>query len=70
MTEDKINHPTHYNQGGIEVFDFIEDQKLGYSIGNVIKYICRYKHKNGVEDLKKARWYLDREIKKMENEKN
>ena len=62
--KDNVNHPSHYNNGDIEVIDYIEDKlgKEGYEafcIGNVIKYISRYKHKNGVEDLKKARTYLE-----------
>tara|TARA_R100001530_G_scaffold99917_1_gene69474 strand:- start:237 stop:491 length:255 start_codon:yes stop_codon:yes gene_type:complete len=59
---DMINNPPHYNQGKIEVIDFIEDQKLSYVEGNVIKYISRYKTKNGLEDLYKAKWYIDRLI--------
>lgn len=57
-TKDNIN-PSHYKQGNIEVIDFILDQKFNYLEGNVIKYISRYKYKNGLEDLNKARWYLD-----------
>lgn len=64
-TFDAIN-PKHYNQGKIEVIDFIEDQQLGFHEGNVVKYVCRYKVKNGIEDLKKARWYLERLIKYVE----
>ena len=63
-----VEHPSYY-QGKIEVIDFIEDKGLGFNLGNCVKYISRYnlKHKdNPVEDLKKARWYLDREIKNME----
>lgn len=63
---DPVNHPTHYNAGKIEVIDAIEDWKLGFHAGNVIKYVARSPHKNGVEDLKKARWYLDRLIEKTE----
>ena len=59
---DNVNHPKHYNTGKIEVIEFIEDQNLNFCLGNAIKYICRYKHKNGLEDLKKALWYLEREI--------
>lgn len=59
--KDAIN-PNHYKQGNIEVIDFILDQKMDYLEGNVIKYVSRYKFKNGLEDLKKARWYLDRII--------
>lgn len=62
--EDVINHPSHYTRGKIEVIDFIEDQQLPYHLGNVIKYIARAGYKGDkLEDLKKARWYLDRYIK-------
>jgi chemotaxis regulatin CheY-phosphate phosphatase CheZ len=57
QTTDNIN-PNHYKQGNIEVIDFIIDQDFNYLEGNVIKYVSRYKFKNGVEDLKKAQWYL------------
>lgn len=67
--KDNINHPSHYNQGKIEVIDFIIDQKMDYLGGNIIKYVSRYKHKNGIEDLKKARWYLERLITEQEKEK-
>lgn len=61
--EDVINHPSHYTRGKIEVIDFIEDQQLPYHLGNVIKYIARAGYKGDkLEDLKKARWYLDRYI--------
>lgn len=61
--EDDINHPSHYTRGKIEVIDFIEDQQLPYHLGNVIKYIARAGYKGDkLEDLKKARWYLDRYI--------
>lgn len=64
--EDVINHPSHYTRGKIEVIDFIEDQQLPYHLGNVIKYIARAGHKGDkLEDLKKARWYLDRYIKEV-----
>jgi hypothetical protein len=58
---DPIN-PDHYTAGGIETIDFIEAKGLGYHLGNVVKYLVRWKDKNGIEDLKKARWYLDRFI--------
>ena len=62
-----VNHPPHYTDGKIEVIDFIEDKKLGYHLGNVIKYVVRSGLKGSeVEDLKKARWYLDRRINKLE----
>jgi hypothetical protein len=60
---DLVNHPPHYTAGGIEVIDFIEAWNLGFCLGNVVKYLCRADHKgNRLEDLRKARWYLDREI--------
>jgi hypothetical protein len=72
VKSDPVNHPAHYKVGGIETIDFIEAKGLGYHIGNVVKYITRAGHKgttNGLEDLKKARWYLDRAIEKNENPK-
>lgn len=64
---DDINHPSHYTQGDIEVIDYIEDKKLGYRLGNVVKYVSRAGHKDdAIKDLKKARWYLNREIAKRE----
>lgn len=59
---DKIDHPAHYTQGGIEPIDYIEANDLNFCEGNVVKYVTRYRHKNGVEDLKKAKWYLERLI--------
>lgn len=66
---DNINHPAHYTDGKIEVIDFIEDKKLPYHLGNVIKYISRAGKKNPdteLEDLKKAQWYLNRYIELKE----
>ena len=63
-----VDHPSYY-QGKIEVIDFIEDKKLGFNLGNCVKYISRAGKKNPdklIEDLKKARWYLDREISRIE----
>lgn len=63
-----VNHPPHYNQGKIEVIDAIEDWGLDFNAGNVVKYVARHQHKaEPLEDLKKARWYLDRIIKGIEN---
>ena len=60
---DPVNHPAHYKTGGIETIDFIEAKKLGYNLGNVVKYITRADHKgNRKQDLQKALWYLEREI--------
>lgn len=64
---DNINHPVHYTRGKIEVLDFILDQKMGYLEGNIVKYICRYPYKGGVEDLRKAGFYLDKLISQKEN---
>jgi len=63
--EDNVNHPSHYKVGGIETIDFIEAKGLNYHLGNVVKYITRANHKgNRLENLKKAQWYLNREIDK------
>ena len=67
---DPVNNPTHYTVGGIETIDFIEAKKLGYNLGNVVKYITRADHKsNKLQDLRKAQWYLEREIFNVENNK-
>lgn len=61
-----VDHPSHYNKGKIEVIDFIEDQGLSFHLGNVIKYVARAGSKGDkLEDLKKARWYLDRYINEV-----
>jgi hypothetical protein len=66
LKADPVNHPAHYKVGGIETIDFIEAKKLGYNIGNVVKYITRADHKgNKLEDLRKAQWYLTREINSL-----
>jgi len=63
---DPINNPAHYVVGGIETIDFIEAKKLGYNLGNVVKYLTRADHKgNKLEDLRKAQWYLAREINSL-----
>lgn len=67
---DVVNHPSHYTSGKIEVIDYIEDQKLPYHLGNVVKYISRAGKKDPaktIEDLKKAEWYLHRYINLLEN---
>ena len=63
-----VSHPSHYNQG-IEAIDIIESWDLNFSLGNAIKYILRspYKGKQ-IEDLEKARWYIDREINRLKDE--
>ena len=67
--KDNIN-PDHYKQGKIEVIEFILDQKFNYLEGNVVKYLSRYKFKNGIEDLNKARWYLDLLTEEYDSENN
>ncbi|MDS3951555.1 DUF3310 domain-containing protein [Staphylococcus epidermidis] len=70
--DDKVNHPSHYTYGDIEVINFIEQvtkdykPELAFAIGNAIKYISRANRKNGKEDLDKARWYLNRAFEKWE----
>ncbi len=69
MKFDPVARPAHYNQGKIEVIEFIEDKNLNYHLGNAVKYICRAGLKNPetyVEDLQKAVWYINRQI---ENQK-
>jgi hypothetical protein len=67
VTDERVNHPAHYNFGAIEVIDAIEAWGLGFSLGNAVKYIARSAHKGSrLEDLKKARWYLEREISNAE----
>ncbi len=67
VSSDPINHPAHYNTGKFEVIDVIEDWKLGFHLGNVVKYIARSAHKGSeLADLKKAAWYLSRHIAKLE----
>ena len=64
--DDMVNHPPHYTAGGIETIDFIEAKKLGYNLGNVIKYITRSDLKGDkLENLEKAQWYLNREINNL-----
>lgn len=66
---DKINNPTHYTAGGIETLDYIKAKVKdypSYAAGNILKYVSRYEHKNGIEDLKKAQFYLNDLIKEME----
>ena len=65
MEEDKIN-PSYYKKG-IETTDYIQSHELGFLEGNIIKYVTRHEHKNGLEDLLKAEWYLNRLIKEKRN---
>jgi len=68
---DVVNTPEHYRQGGLECIEAIEasmsrEEFQGYLKGNIEKYVWRYRYKNGVQDLHKARWYLDRLILALE----
>lgn len=68
VENDNVNHPSHYTDGNIEVMDFIEDKQLNFAKGNVIKYVSRAGKKDPnkeLEDLKKAMWYLNREIERL-----
>ena len=73
---DNVNSPAHYCNGGIECIEAIKAATTGlqgvegYCIGNAIKYLWRWKFKNGVEDLKKARWYINRTIQELEGANN
>ena len=72
MDKEKVNHPDHYNSGQYEVVDVIDDAGFGegFCLGNALKYILRARHKeNYLEDLKKAKWYLEYLIKRIEDEK-
>ena len=69
--EDPVNHPSHYNKGKIEVWDFISDWKLNFDRGNAIKYICRAGSKDPnkeIQDLEKAIEYINHEIKILKGE--
>ena len=76
---DNVNHPEHYTTGGVETIDFIEAKELGFNLGNVVKYVSRCGHKKSkgmtadakaLQDLKKAKWYLEREISLREAKQN
>lgn len=68
---DNVNNPSHYGQGKIEAIEYIKDslskeEYIGYLRGNIAKYLHRWRYKNGLEDLKKAQWYLERLIEEVE----
>jgi len=67
---DMVNNPPHYNKSGVECIKAIEaatEEGFEYYLqGNIMKYVWRYRYKNGTEDLKKARWYLDKLITEVE----
>lgn len=74
--KDNVNSPDHYTQSGIECIDAITAAVSGKTgieavcVANVIKYLWRYELKNGVEDVKKAQWYLNRLVSEMDNKPN
>lgn len=71
-SKDNIN-PDHYTIGGIETIDYLQaklskEQFRGYLLGNIIKYMSRYQYKNGVEDVKKSQWYMNKLLESLEGE--
>ena len=73
MTNDPVNHPSHYCDGGIETLDFILAKRLDFLLGQVVKYVSRAGKKDPakeLEDLQKARFYLDRKIETMKERDN
>jgi hypothetical protein len=69
--DDPVNHPSHYTKGKIEVADFIADQKLNFDRGNAVKYVCRAGSKDPdkeIQDLEKAIWYINHEIKMLKGD--
>ena len=71
VKEDMVNNPPHYNKAGIETIEAIQamtgDGFQSYLQGNILKYLWRYQYKNGIEDLKKAQWYLNRLISEVDD---
>ena len=66
MSKEMVDHPTHYNRGKYEAIDVIEDWQMNFNLGNALKYLSRAGHKDDiVQDLKKAKWYIDREIQRL-----
>lgn len=65
--DDLVHSPSHYRQGSMEVYDAITGMGLSYTEGAIVKYVARWKYKNGLQDLEKARWYLDRLIQEQRN---
>ena len=66
-----VNHPSHYNQGKYEVIDIIEDWNLNFNLGSAVKYIGRAGYKDDIiQDLEKAKWYIQREIDRIKKERN
>lgn len=74
MQKDNVNHPSHYTQGGIECIDAIKAATVGLTgieavcTGTAVKYMWRWKFKNGAEDIRKAMWYLEKLLEEVESE--
>lgn len=71
--DNPVNHPFHYTDEKIEIIDYIEDKKLGFCLGNAIKYISLADKKSQnkeIEDLQKAIWYIERRIEQIRKEKS
>lgn len=74
MQKDNVNHPSHYTQGGVECIDAIKAATVGLTgieavcTGNAVKYMWRWKFKNGAEDIRKAMWYLEKLLEEVESE--
>ena len=74
MQKDNVNHPSHYTQGGIECIDAIKAATVGLTgieavcTGNAVKYMWRWKFKNGAEDIREAMWYLEKLLEEVESE--
>ena len=74
MQKENVNHPSHYTQGKFETIEVIEEFTKdlegieAFCIGNAVKYLSRWPYKNGVEDLKKAIWYINKVVERKENE--
>lgn len=72
---DNVNHPQHYTQGGIECIDALKAATIGKTgieavcVANVIKYLWRYEEKNGLEDIRKAQWYINHLIQELQNQR-
>lgn len=73
IAKSNVNHPSHYNQGGVECIEAIKSATEGlngfegFCTGNALKYLWRWKHKNGTEDLDKAVWYINRLKEEIQN---
>ena len=66
MSKEMVDHPALYNRGKYEAIDVIEEWQMNFNLGNALKYLSRAGHKDDIiQDLKKAKWYIDREIQRL-----